>query len=349
MEWIQNNKGIIFQDGKGAVKYTRFGKKIISSFSYENGLSFSCDKELRIDYSRRDKKLQAAPNVTRSGPVRQVPNICSIRHNDALIMVPFAWNKFEFKINNIRFRVIFKKKRFQITANCKKINEHFEFNDQLYSFSDSVKHTLYYTPVVRNPQTCYNLTDSIYRSVLVSSPNRKSSGNISGWALNRFGIFPESFNYSFAQNKHIVKAANSGIFLNQFFYDNNYNDVTISFRHHSTSQRINILKDRLCTRFLSIDTSLAAIDLLLLYDQSLKEKIAAILDRFFVKFGFYPECFESEGSYKQPSRLIQIQIKSSHNDFKVYQREGIIEAGIKNSMANIDNIFSYITSCINAS
>ena len=349
LEWIQNNKGIIFQDGNGAVKYTRFGKKIISSFSYANGLRFSCDRELRFEYSRRDKKLQVAPNITLSGPIREVPNQCSIRHHDALIIMPFTWNKFEFKINNIRFRVIFKKKRFQITANCKKINEQFEFNDQLYSFSNSVKHTLYFTPVVRNPQTCYTLTDSIYRSVLIYSPNRKSSGYVSGWALNRFGIFPESYIYSFAQNKHIVKTSNSGIFLNQFFYDNNYNDVTISFRHHSTSQRINILRDRLCSRFLNIDTSLAGIDLLLIYDQSLKDRVADILARFFGKFGFYPECLESEGSYKRTPRFIQIQIKSSHNDFKVYQREGIIEAGIKNSLTNIDEIFRYITSCVNYS
>jgi len=216
-------------------------------------------------------------------------------------------------------------------------------------FSDSVKHILYFTPRVRNPQTCYTLTDSKYRSVLIYSPNRKSSGYVSGWALNRYGIFPESYIYSFAQNKHIVKAANSGIFIDQIFYDNNSNDVTISFRHHSTSQRINILRDRLCSRFLSIDTSLAGIDLLLIYDQSLKDQVADILARFFGKFGFYPEYLESEGSFKQMPRFIQIQIKSSNNDFKVNQREGIIETGIKNSLTNIDEIFSYITSCINSS
>ena len=349
LEWKQNNKGIIFHDGNGVVKYTRFGKKIISSFSYENRLRFSCDRELRFEYSSQDNKLQVTPNITLSGTVREVPNQCSIRHEDALIIIPFTWNKFEFKINDIRFRVIFKKKRFQITANCKKINEQFEFNDQLYSFSDSVKHTLYFTPRVRNPQTCYTLTDSKYRSVLIHSPNRKSSGYVSGWALNRYGIFPESYIYSFAQNKHIVKAANSGIFLDQIFYDNNSNDVTISFRHHSTSQRINILRDRLCSRFLSIDTSLAGIDLLLIYDQSFKDQVADILARFFDKFGFYPEYLESEGSFKQMPRFIQIQIRSSNNDFKVNQREGIIETGIKNSLTNIDEIFSYITSCINSS
>jgi hypothetical protein len=349
LEWIQNNKGIIFQDGNGVVKYTRFGKKIISSFSYENKLLFSCDRELRFEYSKRDKKLQATPNITLSGPIREVPNQCSICHHDSLIMMPFTWNKFEFKINDIRFRVIFKKKRFQITAICKKKNEQFEFNDQLYLFSESIKHTLYFTPDVRNPQTCYNLTDSIYRSVLIYSPNRKSSGYVSGWALNRFGIFPESYIYSFAQKRHIVKASTSGIFLNQFVYDDNYNDVTISFRHHSTSQRINILRDRLCSRFLSIDTNLAGIDLLLIFEASLKDQVADILARFFGKFGFYPEYLESEGNQKRTSRFVQIQIKSSHNDFKVYQREGIIEVGIKNSLTNIDEVFSYISSCINYS
>ncbi len=344
--WSENNKGIIFQDGNGEIRYTRFNKKIISRFSYGNNLKFSCDREVEFKYSISENKVWILPAIGQSQALTGPPNQCIIKNKDTVVILPLFWERFDFTFNEIRFRVIFKKRRFQITASCKSNAAKFVFNEQEYNFSDTNRHILYFEPQIMECMTQYKITDSEYRSVLGYSPNHKSQGYVYGWAINRYGIFPENYIYSFSNKKHLVSTLNSGFFSDSFLYDKNLKEMTISFRHFKSLIKVNRLDDPLMIRLLGTNTESLARDIQIIFDEISKDAMVAILQWFYEELGFYPEFIETDRKQNLSAKKIYIHFVKKHGDFHVNKRAGLIEIGIANSYDNLDKIMEYIKGCI---
>lgn len=335
LHWSHNVKGLINSDSGIKIKYTRFGKKIFTQFQYKSEEPLRMDRPVAVIADHSQKIIHLMP-VLPGGSIG-TQNTVRFQAGEYMLSVPFIWPRFELWFEGIRFRVLAKKDRFQITAFRKGEIKEFIWEGETVRVDQGSRKMFYYYP-----QDGQLLTGI---SVLPEGIGRKNV-YVSGWAMNRYGVLTDNLHYSYSKQKHAFQADASGGFSIKLSGNREIEHVKIGFRHHDTEIAVPAVTDGEVQKLLAIRPKSAVNRVVLWIDPDSEEKAGELVAEFFSHFSFYPEFIISKNTPDSISVHDVLISCKKMNPKSPLTTPGRFNLNTDNVPKSCNKIIQYIKSCI---
>ena len=332
--WSHNIKSIISEESEIKLIYTRFGKKVFTNFQTNLSEAVRIDRQVAICADLLQKKISLVPSLP-GGKLNNM-NLVKFQAAGYELSVPFVWPKFEFSFAGIRFRVLSKKDRFQITAVQKGDTNVFTCAGEPHQVEEGSRIVFYYYPADGQ------LSTEI--AILPAGIDRKSI-HVYGWATNRYGVLVENLYYSCTKQKHAFHTDPSGGFSLSISINKGIELIKIGFRHHETEREIPSVRDTEIQRLLAIRPDKPRNRVLLWIDPDSARKTGELLTEFYDRFSFYPDYIVSE---KIPDSISvhDVLIRCKNMRSQLVNSSIRFNLNTKNVPEGWDKFMHYIKSCI---
>jgi len=119
-----------------------FGK--LKTVRYENRFNLKLNKDVGISYDTVDKVIVVQPEmINLANPGLKFPKL-RIKVDDHTLIMPLIWRQFFLEFNNVKFKFLLKKKRFQISIHSKSRQTELYLKNNKISFDNSLYVTVYH-------------------------------------------------------------------------------------------------------------------------------------------------------------------------------------------------------------
>jgi hypothetical protein len=186
----------------GSLRFTSYGKVSYVQFTSNDNFHFRMDKMIHCFVDCARKKIGVYPAVP-FYPMRESSDKrMEVQIADYLVSWPFLWSKAEIVSAGIRFRWIFKKRRYQVTIKRKKGKGPLKIDDRVIEWPDSNRVIRYYEVNGIDPEIGLHVLDGHGRYVPMEKKSSQCKIYLVGWIKNRYNQFQEKFTYRYNNSQH---------------------------------------------------------------------------------------------------------------------------------------------------
>jgi hypothetical protein len=345
--WDNNIKRLFFAKENLSVSFSRYSAKKYLTIKQYGQIIFRIDREVRLSCDTGKKLFTLYPSVNYIADKSILNSIVNIKVDDYCLSLPLLWRQGELFFYGLRFRWLFKKDRFQFTVMRKGKGESFWINKEKYEFSNSFKMKFYLRREKRNPILQLQLLDNLGRYIHRKMRTTLRTVSISGYCLDRYGLFLEHFNYNYNKKNHPAPIDRSGMVWQRIILPSNALSLIIQIKNYREQLDLMVFPDSFYENILQFTPLQWNSDFVVFIDRELLSKLPEIINIFENEFLFRPHFTAYNGMNFSRSSLILIHICNAHATIKTkvdkrLSPNPILEVGISGSSDNLKALYSYI-------
>jgi hypothetical protein len=315
--WDNNYKSIINSEKKTKFEITKFSNDSYTNLNIGSDKSFKINQLCKIILENNNNKISIQPFLNEANNKLKFLNHLLIDIEGYTIDLSLVWQNGFIEFNNVRFKWILKKNRFQFTIHSPK-KKNIKLNNKTIELNP-IKKTIYYFEVSpTQPQFYLNLFNNQGGALFSNLPDKTSTAIITGFATTKFGTINQNILYSTDSGKHLLFGKNNDISKIQL--NKKVDFLRFFVKYASGSSEIQYFKNTFIDKFLHLNNQ-NKINLLLLVDKKFVKNLKVFLSFFKHNFGFQPEYIlnNKESNIQINSNLI---IEFLYNN-QVNAKEGI--------------------------
>jgi hypothetical protein len=345
--WDNNVKRIFFEKENLSVSLSKFSAKKYLTVEQNGQIIFKIDREVRLSYDLDKKAFRLNPCVNCIADQPILNTIIAIEVDKYALSLPLMWRQGELFFRGLRFRWLFKKGRFQFTVTKKSKSESFWLNEEKYEFNNSFKKKFYLQREKRSPTIALQLLDNYGRFIHQRMHKAFRTVSISGYCLDRYGLFIDHLNYTYNKKSHPAPIDRSGVMRQTIVLPSNILSLIIQIKNHREQLNLMVFPESFFENILQFSPLQWNSDFVVFVDSELYSKLPEIITIFENEFLFRPHFMIYDDMDISHSSLIVIHICNAHGTIKTkvdkrLSPNPILEVGIEGSSDNLRALYSYI-------
>ena len=345
--WDNNRKRMELGSQQLAISITKYGKKKYTTLKQQKRTIFRIDREVRLLFDMRQQDITMIPSVVNIFSKLPTTIVLGIEVANIRLWLPLSWRQGEVFLAGLRFRWVFKKRRFQFTVTRKNNIDRFLINGQSYVFDNSYKTKFYINITKKLPQIHLQLLDQYGRSMHQEIHSYRRVILLSGYCKDSFGLFMEHFNYKYNSQNRPIEIDSSGNILQKIELPSNREQLTFQIKNYKKRFDLMIFKDKDIENILRFSPHKWFTDFNVLIDKALITKLAEI-NLFFERYFFFRPHYriKTDDLKNQFGRNI-LYICSNHSVIKVKSDKKlssypIFEVGIKDGLDTLEDLYGIL-------
>jgi hypothetical protein len=277
---------------QSSLHLSRFGKRFYVQYIAADKFSFRIDKKIHCFVNSRQRQIRVYPNV----PFYPQQEVSTDKRTEVLssgysVSWPWLWPKAEVQCSSLRFRWIFKKRRYQITIQKKKSTADLKLDGRVIDWPAHQKIIQYNEVENTVPEMLIKVWDRQGREIHLRPRQADRHIQIAGWSKNRHNQFIDQINFNYGRRQHTLSGSGqNGI---QSYLNIPATVQTVNFSTKNLKQGIELTYfadpfwEKLC--YYSAITGYGSLAVLI--DDVLKGQFSYIQDFFIDYFDFHPKYF----------------------------------------------------------
>ncbi len=311
---------------QSSLRLSRFGQRFYVQYVSADKFRFRIDKRIHcfVDSGQHQISVYAdVPFYPQHTPTDQRMEIHSSGYR---VSWPWLWPKAEVQCSDIRFRWIFKKRRYQITIQKRKSTADLSIDGQVSDWPAHQKMIHYHEVKNTDPEMLIKIWDRQGREMHLWPRHAVRQIQLAGWSKNRHNQFIDQINFSYGSRQHCLSGSHQHGIRSSLNIPATVRAVTFSVKNLKQTMEFTCCPNPFWEKLFYYSVMNSSGCLAVAIATVLKGQFSYIQDFFYEYFAFQPKYFFTEQNKMPADCNLLIHISATTEDIKVRNDNKVMRA-----------------------